>query len=207
MKKIVSTLVLAAVLLCSACSNNSEISTAESQETSPQTGSQLEISSQTDNGYIEVAAGDFVFIVPENAKLSDLSEDGVVELSYTIPVEEGEYYLSIRSENKDNGQKFHNDLSDYLNNYAEKMVELAKDLGATSEVVFPEYSMEKDGVDILGGESVSLGTKWEFNSESYSFTILSCFVNDKYYTLEYRADRQLYDPTVWNDFISNIRPL
>lgn len=207
MKKIVYMLALAAVLSCAGCSNNAESNAAEVQGTSSQTSSQPDVTSQPEESSIEVVAGDFAFKVPESAELSDNSEDGVIQLSYLIQSEGCEYSLSILSTSKENGQKLHNDFVNYLNNYAEEMVELAKAIGATGDVEFPDHSMEKENVDNIGGETVSLGTKWEFKSESYCFIALSCFVNDKYYTLEYHAESQSYDPAIWDDFLNNIRPL
>ena len=166
MKKIVYMLALAAVLSCAGCSNNAESNAAEVQGTSSQTSSQPDVTSQPEESSIEVVAGDFVFKVPESAELSDNSEDGVIQLSYLIQSEGCEYSLSILSTSKENGQKLHNDFVNYLNNYAEEMVELAKAIGATGDVEFPDHSMEKENVDNIGGETVSLGTKWEFKSES-----------------------------------------
>ena len=207
MKKIVYMRALAAVLSCAGCSNNAESNAAEVQGTSSQTSSQPDVTSQPEDSGIEVVAGDFVFKIPEGAVLSDKSEDGAINLNYSIQSEGSEYYLSILSASKEYGQNLHNNLVNYLDNYAEEEAKIAQILGETGEVEIPDYSMEKENVDCIGGEAVSLGTKWEFKFESYSSITLSCFVNDKYYNLEYRAESQSYDPAIWDDFLNNIRPL
>lgn len=207
MKRIVLIVVLASALLCSGCADSTTDNPGNSLESSIQISSSAEESSYTEDDYIEVVAGDFVFKVPKNAKLADSSKDGLTSLNYSVQEDGGELGFSISYANQEDGQKIHNSMVDFMGDYGNKMTELARMLGETGEVDLPDYSIETISVDSIGGKEISLGAGWEFKSESYSYISLSCFVGDKYYNLEYEADNQIYSPEAWQDFLSNIRPL
>lgn len=206
-RKFTLIIALGALLLCSSCSKSDVI---EHQEASSNASEHQEASSQnnyeSDDDFIEVVAGDFVFCIPEDSELTDSSTDEVINLKYSIKQDESEYNLFIISADKETGQKIHNDTVDFMNNYSKKISEfdnLATD--STEEIEMPLCDIQKVDIDSIGGVKTSLSTGWLMEMEDYSFILVSCFANGKYYSLQYTT--QSFDPAVWDDFLNNIRPL
>ena len=202
MKKIVS-LCLIFALLCTGC--------AKSEPTGDEISSELLISQTSvtseESNYIEVTAGDFIFCVPEGSTLDDSSSDGLINMSYTISCDRGEYHLNIVSTDKDSGQPLHNETVDFMSNYNEKMAQWSEMLSDTSEDNFQNTEIQYIEINSIGGQKVSLGDAWFTDSTEYKRMDISCFIGDYYYQLSYSATAEMYDPAVWNDFLNNIRPL
>lgn len=206
-RKFTLIIALGTLLLCSSCSKSDVI---EHQEASSNASEHQEASSQnnyeSDDDFIEVVAGDFVFCIPEDSELTDSSTDEVINLKYSIKQDESEYNLFIISADKETGQKIHNDTVDFMNNYSKKISEfdnLATD--STEEIEMPLCDIQKVDIDSIGGVKASLSSGWLMEMEDYSFILVSCFVNGKYYSLQYTT--QSFDTAVWEGFLNSIRPL
>ena len=184
MKKIIAAFILLSAVLFSGCASET----------------------QSGGGYINVTAGDFVFRVPEGAVFTDNSDDGRINLNYEVSGDEGKYTINIGAYDKETGQKVYNYATDLMENYSGNLwrqLGLTDDSSSSDE---QEANIQKRDITSLGGKDVSLGVEYTIEYEEFGWISALCFVDDKCYDLSYGSNNA-YDPAVWDNFISSIKPL
>lgn len=162
-----------------------------------------------------------------SVKLKDSRDKIIGDLVFQIPNEAEENFLEYGDNNQNQFYTFINYDSNSTPLYRIEVVtcdgedaktaynndvKIYSDINAfnaQSETSYPEYITTVEELPKINGAEYQVGSCWTMSIEGQSnrLHILSCIIDDTYYTLTYTGIESNYDPDFWNDFISSIKKL
>ena len=165
----------------------------------------------------DTVIGELVFKTPNSAKESVSTNeidyqaiDEYTSYSYEVYNDDGslEYYFLIETASGESGKNLYNYNASAYNDLNAFYSEMFADYPEYAEQM-PQYDTVVEELPALNGIEYQLASCWTITNESnnYQKRILSCIIDDVYYSISYIGTEETYSLEVWNGFIDSIRKL